>query len=215
MRSGSTSGGSDRRHAWVLGVLLTMGLFATMANAIEEPEYRVLQRYAGFEVREYPPYLVAEVRLPGPPNRAGNQGFRILAAYIFGKNRGERRIAMAAPVTQVSVSTKIPMAAPVMQSEAQGEYLIQFTIPREYTLATVPEPTDPRIRLEQMPATRYAVIRYSGTWTDRNYRQHLDALRRDLLAAGLKSVGKPIYARYNAPFVPWFMRRNEIWLKLP
>ncbi len=193
-------GRMPRRYWLRLVALLTMGLSAAMANAIEEPDYVVLHRYAGFEVRQYAPYLVAEVRVPGPPNRAGSQGFRILAAYIFGKNQGERRISMAAPVTQI---------------EAQGQYVVQFTIPRQFTLSSVPEPMDPRIRLERFPGGRYAVIRYSGMWTERNYQEHLADLTRDLRAAGLRTAGSPIYARYNAPFVPWFMRRNEIWLKLP
>ncbi len=199
----------------ILGSLLLLSLFATVANAIEEPKYTVVRHYAGFEVREYAPYVVAEVLVPGPAAQAGNQGFRILAGYIFGKNHGERRIAMTAPVIQTPGPTKIAMTAPVMQTAAQGEFLVQFTMPRQYTLNTLPEPVDPRVTLRQVPGGRFAVIRYSGTWSERNYRQHLEELRRDVTAAGLRTTGNPIYARYNPPFVPWFMRRNEIWLKLP
>ena len=200
----------------ILGsLLLLLSLFATVANAIEEPKYTVVRHYAGFEVREYAPYVVAEVLVPGPAAQAGNQGFRILAGYIFGKNHGERRIAMTAPVIQTPGPTKIAMTAPVMQTAAQGEFLVQFTMPRQYTLNTLPEPVDPRVTLRQVPGGRFAVIRYSGTWSERNYRQHLEELRRDVTAAGLRTTGNPIYARCNPPFVPWFMRRNEIWLKLP
>ena len=202
-------------RALLVGALLGLGLVSTVANAIEEPQYAVVKRYPGFEVRDYAPYLVAEVLVPGPAERAGNQGFRILAGYIFGKNQGDRRISMTAPVIQMRAPTRIPMTAPVMQTAVKGEFLVQFTMPREYRLGTLPEPIDPRVRLRQVPGGRFAVIRYSGTWSERNYQEHLEELNRDLKAAGLRAVGRPIYARYNPPFVPWFLRRNEIWRKLP
>ena len=191
-----------------------MGLSSPPASAIEEPKYTVVRQYDGFEIREYAPYLVAEVTVPGPADEAGNQGFRILAGYIFGKNKGERKIAMTAPVTQAPEPARIEMTAPVTQAAAKSGYVVQFTMPSEYTLETLPEPLDPRVRLKEVSGGRFAVIRYSGTWSQRNYQEHLEKLERGVDAAGLKTTGSPIYSRYNAPYVPWFMRRNEIWLKL-
>jgi len=185
-----------------------------MANAIEEPKYAVVRQYDGFEIREYAPYLVAEVVVPGPAEEAGNRGFRILAGYIFGKNKGERKISMTAPVAQAPAPAKIEMTAPVTQVAANGGYVVQFTMPSAYTLETLPEPLDPQVKLKEVSGGRFAVIRYSGTWSERNYKEHLEKLERGVEAAGLRTTGSPIYSRYNAPFVPWFMRRNEIWLKL-
>jgi hypothetical protein len=185
-----------------------------MASAIEEPKYTVVRQYDVFEIREYAPYLVAEVVVPGPAEEAGNQGFRILAGYIFGKNRGERKISMTAPVTQAPAPVKIEMTAPVTQAAVSGGFVVQFTMPSEYTLETLPEPLDPQVKLKEIPGARFAVIRYSGTWSERNYTEHLEKLERGVEAAGLRTTGSPIFSRYNAPFVPWFMRRNEIWLKL-
>lgn len=193
---------------------LILILWSSMAGAIEEPRYSVVQSFQDFEIREYPPYLVAEVIVPGPADSAGNAGFRILAGYIFGKNRGERKIAMTAPVAQAATPAKIAMTAPVVETPKGDAYAVQFTMPQEYTLETLPEPLDPRVRLRQLPARRYAVIRYTGSWSQRNYQEHLDQLRHAVDAAGLHTDGEPVYARYNAPFVPWFMRRNEIWLEL-
>jgi hypothetical protein len=196
------------------------GLTTPMAGAIEEPRYAVVREYDGFEIREYAPYLVAEVLVPGPAEDAGNQGFRILAAYIFGKNQGERKIAMTAPVTQAPAPAPAPaparieMTAPVTQAATDGGYVVQFAMPAGYTLETLPLPLDPRVELKQVPGGRYAVIRYSGTWSERNYREHLEKLERSVQAAGLRTTGSPIYSRYDAPFVPWFLRRNEIWLRL-
>ena len=78
------------RYLAATATAVVLGLLSPMASAIEEPKYTVVREYDGFEIREYAPYLVAEVTVPGPAEEAGNQGFRILAAYIFGKNRGER-----------------------------------------------------------------------------------------------------------------------------
>jgi len=193
---------------------VALGLSCSMASAIEEPKYAVVRQYDGFEIREYAPYLVAEVVVPGPSEEAGNQGFRILAGYIFGKNKGERKIAMTAPVAQAPAPAKIEMTAPVTQAAVSGGYVVQFSMPGEYTLETLPEPLDPQVKLKEVPGGRFAVIRYSGTWSERNYKEHLEKLERGVEAAGLRTTGSPIYSRYNAPFVPWFMRRNEIWLKL-
>ena len=202
------------RYLAATATAVVLGLLPPMASAIEEPKYTVVRQYDGFEIREYAPYLVAEVTVPGPAEEAGNQGFRILAAYIFGKNRGERKISMTAPVAQAPAPTKIEMTAPVTQAAANDGYVVQFSMPSEYTLETLPEPLDPQVKLKEVSGGRVAVIRYSGTWTERNYKEHLEKLQRDVEAAGLRTTGSPIYSRYNAPFVPWFMRRNEIWLKL-
>jgi hypothetical protein len=202
------------RYLAATAAAVVLGLLSPMASAIEEPKYTVVREYDGFEIREYAPYLVAEVTVPGPAEEAGNQGFRILAAYIFGKNRGERKISMTAPVAQAPAPTKIEMTAPVTQAAANDGYVVQFSMPSDYTLETLPEPLDPQVKLKEVSGGRVAVIRYSGTWTERNYKEHLEKLQRGVEAAGLRTTGSPIYSRYNAPFVPWFMRRNEIWLKL-
>lgn len=194
--------------------VVVFGLLCPMASATEEPKYTVVRQYDGFEIREYAPYLVAEVVVPGPAEEAGNQGFRILAGYIFGKNKGERKIAMTAPVAQAPAPAKIAMTAPVTQAAANGGFVVQFTMPSEYTLETLPEPLDPQVKLREVSGGRFAVIRYSGTWSEGNYQEHLEKLERSVEAAGLRTTGSPIYSRYNAPFVPWFMRRNEIWLML-
>jgi len=194
---------------------MLLGMFAPMANAIEEPDYTVVQQYEGFEIRQYAPHLVAEVLMPGPSEAAGNQGFRVLARYIFGGNKGERKIAMAAPVTQAAAApVKIAQPESVTQTTASGGYVVQFMMPRQYTLDTLPEPLDSRVKLKEVAGGRFAVIRYSGTWSERNYQEHLEQLQNGIAAAGLRTTGNPIYSRYNAPFVPWFLRRNEIWLPL-
>ena len=197
-----------------LPLLLALTTFAISSRATEEPEYQVFRELADVEVRQYAAYAVAEVVVAGPAGEAGNQAFPILAGYIFGKNKGERKFAMTAPVTQVATPVKLEMTAPVTQTAAAGGFVVQFVLPKGVTVASAPEPLDARIQLREVPPAQVAVIRYSGFWSLSNYEEHLARLQAALRAADLAWTGEPVYARYNAPFTPWFLRRNEIWLYL-
>ena len=180
------------------------------SHAIEEPDYTVVRRLADIEVRQYAAYPVAEVVVPGPADAAGGQAFPILAGYISGKNQGERKLAMTAPVIQAAVAADVVQTAPA----AAGGFVVQFVLPKGTMTASAPEPVDPRIRIREVPPEAFAVIRYSGFWSEANYREHLAKLEEALRAADLAWTGEPVYSRYDAPFVPWFMRRNEIWLRV-
>jgi hypothetical protein len=195
---------------------LAIALFAASmpTHAIEEPAYEVTAKIGAVELRQYASYAVAEVLITGSATQAGNKAFRILAGYIFGKNKVKKKLAMTAPVTQTAAAMKLEMTAPVIQSAAPGGYLVQFVLPRGVTLDSAPEPIDQRIVLRQVQPMRVAVIRYSGFWSDANYNRHLAQLQETLRKAGMEWSGEPIYSRYNAPFTPWFLRRNEIWLQL-
>lgn len=184
------------------------------AFAIEEPAFEVVKRYPQFEVRKYASYLVAEVVVPGPAEKAGNAAFEYLGGYIFGKNKGSRKIAMTAPVSQTTAPIKIEMTAPVAQTATEGGYLVQFAMPREFTMDTLPEPTNSKVKLREMPAQTYAVLQYSGGWSQSLYEEKLALLRSLANQANLKLDGEPIFSRYNAPFSLPFLRRNEIWIKL-
>jgi len=200
----------------LLLLITTITLTTAMpAHAIDEPAFTVVQITDVFEVRQYAPYLVAEVLVPGPVNEAGSQGFNLLGGYIFGKNKGERKLEMTAPVTQqVAPPVKLEMTAPVTQTATPGGFLVQFVMPKGYTLATLPEPLDARVKLREVPGGRVAVIRFSGTWSQSTYDEHLEKLRSALAAAGMATTGEPVSSRYNSPFSLPFLRRNEIWLNL-
>ena len=180
--------------------------------ATGEPGYTVVRTEEAFEVRRFEPYIVAETVVNAAAEEAGNHGFRILAGYIFGQNKGERKIEMTAPVAQTPI--KIAMTAPVAQSATSSGYLVQFAMPREWKLETLPEPMDSRVVLRAMPSRTIAVLGYSGTWSQTRYEEHLKTLQDGLVQAGLRWHGDPIWARYDPPWKPWFWRRNEIWLEL-
>ena len=187
---------------------------STAVQATEEPTYSIVQSHEVFEVRRYEPYTVAEVVVPGPADKAGNQGFSILAAYIFGQNKGATKMQMTAPVSQTPAPMKLDMTAPVTQSATQGGFLVQFVMPRAFTMATLPEPVDSRIVLRDVEPRRYAVIRYPGSSGQANYDKHLDKLRSAVERAAITTHGEPVFSRYDAPYVPPFLRRNEIWLEV-
>lgn len=172
-----------------------------MSRAIEEPAYEVLHTLRdNVEIRRYAPYVVAEVLVAGPPDEPGKQAFPILAGYIFGKNKGERKLAMTAPVTQ---------------GRADGGTVVRFVLPRGITPATAPEPTDPRVSVHEVAGHTLAAIRYSGFWSQTNDSRHADQLASALRTAKMSWGGEPLFARYDAPWTPWFLRRNEVWLGLP
>jgi hypothetical protein len=183
----------------------------------EQPRYVVEEKLGDFEIRRYEPYLVAETEVEADQASAGNEGFRRLAGYIFGGNKGAKKIAMTAPVAQAPAAARIAMTAPVTETRAPGatgRFFIQFMMPSELTLASVPEPLDARIRFREMPARRVAAIRYSGSWSEGRYLKHLHALQAAVSREGLEAAGEPMWARYDPPFKPWFLRRNEILVEV-
>ena len=194
----------------VLAGAVTLGLRAGEAMAIEEPNYTVIEQAEDFELRQYEPYIVAETLVEGDFSEVGNEGFRRLAGYIFGKNRKEESIDMTAPVNQEPSSEKIAMTAPVNQQVEDGKWRITFTMPAEYSMETLPMPLDDRVILKQEPGRLMAAIRYSGTWSRDRYQEKEASLRSFIGEHGLKIVGEPVFARYNAPYTLWFLRRNEV-----
>ena len=206
------------RPRFAIGVILVctlaMAALPMPSHATEEPDFQVVRELGDVQVRQYAAYAVAEVVVAGPAGEAGNQAFPILAGYIFGKNKGERKFAMTAPVTQAAVPVKLEMTAPVTQTVAPGGFRVQFVLPKGVTVASAPEPLDARVQLREVPPSQVAVIRYSGFWSESNYNEHLAKLQAALRAADMVWTGEPVYSRYNAPFTPRFMRRNEIWLHL-
>lgn len=167
--------------------------------ALEEPKYSVIQKLEKIEIRNYEPFLVAETLVVGDRQTSGREGFKILAGYIFGQNkRGET----------------ISMTAPVIQEEKPSLWAIQFMMPTKYNKDTLPTPKSTKVQFKTVPSKKMAAITYSGRWTDSNYQEHLDILKQELEKAHLKSKGEPLWARYNSPMTPWFLRKNEILIEV-
>jgi len=185
--------------------LFKVGLVASGVGALvywqlqrwftEEPRYEVERKVHGVEIRHYPAIVRAETLIDDDKaDAAVNQAFRRLAGYIFGANATRSKIAMSAPVTQASVVT--------------------FTMPRGRTLADLPAPRDPRVRLRSAPPRRVAVLRYSGRTTPDRVREKELVLRAALAREGLVATGEVVSARYDPPSTLPLLRRNEVWLDL-
>jgi hypothetical protein len=197
-------------HKFLIFITVLMAVYGGQAMAIEEAKYSVVQQDGKFETRDYEPYLLAEVEVDGAFEEAGNKAFRYLFKYISGTNQPQAEIAMTAPVSQVSRGEDISMTAPVSQTRSGGKYVVSFMMPAQYTLETIPIPTDPAVSIRQVPAQRMAVVRYSGRWNKVNYEKNKKALESWISEQELEVIGEPVWARYNAPFSLWFLRRNEI-----
>jgi effector-binding domain-containing protein len=197
-------------------ILTAILLLSGSAMAIEEPDYAIVSKNSEYEVRQYGAVIVAETKVVASFEKAGNEAFQILAGYIFGGNKSKTKIAMTAPVNQAvsEKSEKIAMTAPVNQSKTSTGYLVQFTMPKSFTLDTLPIPNDSRVELRQIPARTVAVFSYSGSWSESRYQEKLTEFLEALKNNSVQIIGEPVLARYNSPFQLWFLRRNEIWVDI-
>ncbi len=205
----------SHRQSFRFLLLGGMMLMHAVAMATETPKYTVLTQEGSFEIREYEPRVVAEVSVSGDLDMATKDGFRLLAGFIFGDNR-----AVNHPLTTVSPaeSSKIAMTAPVTvePTEAGGSFSesrvwrIEFTMPSEYTLATLPKPNNPSIQIREVPIRTYAVVQYSGMNTVSRINDETQRLLNWTKTKGLTMTGAPELARYNPPWTLPMFRRNEI-----
>jgi hypothetical protein len=180
-----------------------------MYKSTETPAYRVEKTLDAGEIRLYAPRILAEVTVTGSRSAAINNGFRVLAGYIFGGNTGRAKVEMTSPVTQMPAE-KIAMTSPVTQSGADGAWLVQFTMPSEYTMDSLPKPKDSTIRFVAQPADRQLVLQFSGLAGSEVLAQKEADLRAIAAANGLELGAGPMYYFYDAPFtLPW-NRRNEV-----
>jgi len=187
---------------------------AINAMAIEEAEYTVIKKDNHFEIRDYAPHIIAETVVDGNLEDAGDIAFKKLFGYISGDNRSRDNVSMTAPVSQKPNGEEIKMTAPVAQQRDKESWVVSFMMPGSYTMKTLPEPADKEITLRQVPARRMAAIRYSGFWSEEGYLRHKAELESWIDKMGLTIVGVPIWARYNPPFMPWFLRRNEVLIPI-
>ena len=200
-----------------ISIAVVSVLLAAMAGntmAVEEAKYTVAIQQDKLEVREYEPSIVAEVVVEDTFEDASGTAFRRLFNYISGENTGRDKIAMTSPVTQQQAPEKIAMTSPVGQRKSDQGWAVSFMMPASYTMDTIPLPNDPSVVLREIPAYRAAAIRYSGGWSEKSYNKHLSQLLEWIEAEKLETAGEPLWARYNAPFTPWFMRRNEILIPI-
>jgi hypothetical protein len=169
---------------------------------VETAHYDLAGRVGEVELREYPELILATIT-----GRPDNSAFSLLFRYISGENRTRKKIPMTTPVI---TSEKIKMTAPVI-SDANS---FSFVMPLEYALDEVPEPSDPEIAVKKIPARKLAVIRFKGLAREKSVNEIKTRLLSKLSENGIVTVGDPFLMRYNSPWTPGFMRRNEIGIEI-
>ena len=175
--------------------------FMGIAQAIESLSFDVLEAYDEVEIRQYAPHLLATVRVDGKFDEAGSKAFRSLFNYISGDNRSDTKIAMTAPVLQ-------------QPDERRDSWLISFVMPSRFEKDSLPVPTSEIVQVSEQPSMRMAALEYRGGWSQARYAEHELKLRSALSNMTLTACGDPRWARHDPPFMPWFLRKNEILIPL-
>jgi effector-binding domain-containing protein len=179
----------------------------------ESPKYVVITKDNQIEIRDYPGYIQAEVDVQGTNYKnAIEAGFDVLAGYIFGNNTTRQKVDMTTPV-KVNSSEKIAMTTPVTV-KGDDEFTVAFVMPSAYTLETLPAPRDGRIRFVSVPTHRMASIRFSGFFNQGNIENNKKRLREWMVENDLEGEGDFIIAGYNPPWIPGFLARNEVMIKI-
>lgn len=169
---------------------------------VETPSYEVKEQIDGVEIRQYPKLILATVSgddLYAP--------FRILFDYISGNNSGGSKISMTAPVI---TPERIEVTAQMISRSGS----MSFIVPSKYTMESVPTPNDKRIRIHEMPERKIAVIKFRGWARDKDVEKQKARLISALQCKSVETIGEPFLMRYNSPWTPGFMRRNEIAIEI-
>lgn len=186
-------------------------LWGPVASRVERARYKIVARDRDIEIRDYTPMIVAEVEVSGDRETAIQQGFHMLADYIFGNNTALSVIAMTAPVTQ---QPQGETTAPVTTQGNGEDWRVRFVMPARYTTDTLPRPNDPDVTLRHLEAKRFAAIRFSGSARDASLGRHTERLQEFIREKGLRPLASPAFAFYNPPWTLPFLRRNEIMVEI-
>jgi hypothetical protein len=172
---------------------------------VEKAPFKLVRKVGEIEIRHYPSMILASVY-----GMSDDASFRLLFNYIAGANQGKKEIPMTAPVINAPKGEKIAMTAPVVS----GEGSFSFVMPSDFTLENTPVPQDDRVVIEERRGRTLAVLPFSGRHDMDSVGPKKEALLAQLKAAGIEAVGEVFLMRYNAPFTPGFLRRNEVAVEL-
>lgn len=185
-----------------VGAVALVGGWIYVSSTVEEPPFREAARDGDFAVRDYPALVVAEIERAGARREAVRAGFGPLAAYIFARERPGEKIAMTAPVTQ--------------EPAGEGTWTVRFVMPEGRGLDDLPAPNATgQVALRRLEPSRRAVVRFSGVADDESLARQTRRLEAWIAAQGLTPAGAPpVFAYYNDPMTPGFLRRNEVMIEV-
>ena len=198
--------------------IFTLLVLSNTAMATEEPKFTLLEKDQSFELRMYEPKILAEVEVNGNMREASSKGFRLIADFIFGNNTAvsgkSEKISMTAPVLIEPHPEKISMTAPVGVEQSSVGWRVNFVMPSQYTLETLPKPNNALVRIKPIPAKKFAVIHFSGLVDEERMAKKVIELEQWISSKQLKRLGNAELARYNPPWTLPFLRRNEVLIEV-
>lgn len=166
----------------------------------EELPYTVLRDFGDFEVRRYPEHVLVQVTGHGDITSVGYRAFQPLFQFISGNNSSSQSIAMTAPVLQEEV--------------AANTHVVSFVMPADMAAESTPAPMDARVATKPVAGFDAAVLSFSGSWNENRLREKGRELQRAVANVGLETTGNVLFARFNPPWMPWFLKRNEALIAL-
>ena len=166
----------------------------------EQLPYEVLRDFGDFEIRRYPDHTLVQVQGRGEFASVGYQAFGPLFQFISGSNAASQKIAMTAPVLQEEV--------------APDSHVVSFVMPKGLSFDKVPAPRDTNVMMTEVAGFDAAVLRFSGSWNAARLHKRASELAEAIQRKGLVSRGNPLFARFNPPWTPGFLKRNEVLIQL-
>jgi hypothetical protein len=195
----------------MLGLFALIGSFmfspiqaAKATKASEAAKYSVVSQQGNIEHRQYQNNMVAEVTVEGGRKTAMRQGFKLLAGYINGENNQSKKIEMTVPVVQQYLG----------KPNGQDAWKIKFFMPPSYTAETLPMPNNDSVRITNEENVKLVALRFNGAFETDNITKHRTALETYLKDNKIASKSEEMYAAYNPPWTPNFLRRNEVMFQV-
>jgi hypothetical protein len=185
---------------WIGRIFFSLLILSTTLMANEEPDYIVLKKESEIEIRQYKNFLTASIEMEGERKEAIGKGFRSLFKYISGENKNKESISMTIPVMQ--------------KSSGNNKWNVSFVVPKKFDIKNAPQPDNANIQLKNNSDLKVIAITFSGLFSDGNIEENETKLRNYIKEKGIKIEEPAIYAGYNAPWTPWFLKRNEVMFKL-
>ena len=177
----------------ILVILISILTLSSQTMAYEEANYEVVKENQEYEIRKYSDRLVIET------NSIEGNGFRKLFNYISGNNKDKKEIKMTVPVTQ---------------EIKNGNMTMQFYLSSKFNKNNVPKPSNSEIKILTIEGGYYAVIKYSGRSSDKNFLKNKDILEKELKHDNVTVLSPPIRASYNSPFTLPILKRNEVMYRV-
>ncbi|NCG11271.1 MAG: heme-binding protein [Alphaproteobacteria bacterium] len=169
----------------------------------EQPSYKVILEQDKFSIRDYSEVIVVETEVVASRRDATSEAFRKLFRYISGNNEANLEISMTSPVAQTLTN---------QDGEIGENWAVRFFLPRSLSEENTPQPSETGVAVVKLKAQKYGSVSFKGTQNDKKVSENLAKLEAFIAENDYEVSGPPVYAFYDPPFIPWFLRDNEILL---